>query len=70
MRHLWAGGRHVVRDGVVTGLDEDAVVTELRARAAAGTRHPAHDDLPVIQNRLLQHYRGGMHRGEHGSPHR
>jgi cytosine/adenosine deaminase-related metal-dependent hydrolase len=70
VRHVWAGGRHVVRDGAVTGLDEDAVVTELRARAAAGTHDPRHGDLPAIQNGLLQHYGRGMHREERGSPDR
>ncbi|MCY4393868.1 MAG: amidohydrolase family protein, partial [Rhodospirillaceae bacterium] len=33
---VWSRGREIVRDGRVTGVDEPAVIAELRAQAAAG----------------------------------
>ena len=67
VRHLWVAGRPVLRDGVVLGVDEDAVVADLRARQARlPAVHPQAVSLPQLQRDLLHHYRTDQHRRRSG----
>jgi len=62
VRHLWVAGRPVVRDGIAVGVDEGAVLAELRARLAAlPLPLPGAAALPALQQRLRHHYRTGGH---------
>lgn len=61
VRHLWVGGRHVVRDGTVTGVDEAAALTELNCQAEALAPHSAWRRLPAVQERIVEHYRQEGH---------
>lgn len=67
VRHLWVAGRPVLRDGTVLGVDEEAVVAELRARQAGlPAVDPRAAALPQLQEDLLQHYRTAQHRRRQG----
>jgi cytosine/adenosine deaminase-related metal-dependent hydrolase len=65
VQHLVVGGRHVVRDGVVTGVDEAAVTGEVadRARAAARRHTELRPAVAALQTALRSFYAAGGHRG-------
>ncbi|MEM9757026.1 MAG: amidohydrolase family protein, partial [Pseudomonadota bacterium] len=58
---LLVGGRAVVSDGRVTGIDRPAAEAELIAQARASGAMPPDDDLIALQNALADYYRCGCH---------
>lgn len=65
IRHVMVSGRWSLRDGRVTGIDERAVLGELRRQAAssAGSLREAQPLLRRYQARLREFYGRGLHRG-------
>ncbi len=64
VRHLVVGGREVVRDGVVLGVDEASVAAEVAAisRAAGAAHAAAAPAVAALQAGLQQFYGDGAHR--------
>lgn len=62
VRELIVAGRSVVKDGVVAGVDVEAVHRELRAayRAAMPQRAGLRAAMPAFERALSAYYRGGM----------
>lgn len=63
VRHLWVAGSPVVADGVVTTVDEGAVVAELRdRRATLPSPHPLAQEASQLARGVLHHYQTSQHR--------
>lgn len=65
IRHLMVSGRWVLRDGQLTGIDERAVLEELRRQAESSVATLQHRQplLQRYQARLRDFYHRGLHRG-------